>query len=142
MDQLSVEYIWETEGGETYFCANNAIIRLLQDNMLFCNFRAYSRNPRFDKETIVLFAIVNDVFAWGGADAEAVESDADLEELTRLHLDDPTFGVIKWVCRKRKMQPQAPLVELIKTNGGWTEEWESLPPNLYDRREDASGGEK
>ena len=141
------EDIWYMEeDGVPNFIPEYALVRLLQDEVLFCNFRPYSRVPWRDrtvlseKDTVVLFAIVNDIFAWGVADAEPVETEDDLEELINQHLDDPKYGVVEWACRKRDMQPQAPVRDYMKAAGKWTEELDNLPLNEHDQRIAAMGG--
>lgn len=52
------------------------------------------------------FVNCNDVFAWGCADVEQIESDEDLDALDQAKADAPNDWPFLWVARKRGMRPQ------------------------------------
>lgn len=113
------------------YCDESAIlIYLLERDVLFCNSRQYI--CPFDKsirpETIVLFVICNDVFAWGCADSEEITCD-ELPVLYKAVKADPKNAVVKWACKKRNLQPQRPIVTRMKADGSWDDEMEALPKN-------------
>lgn len=131
------------------FCEVKALAYLLNEKILHINTRPYIENPYDDKnkwvlakkETIVVFVNCNDVFAWGCADSEEIESSEQiykdkvnwLSELLKYHLDDPKWGSVKWCCKKRNQRPQEPLVNRMKEENVWDKEMESLPNNYEDR---------
>ena len=80
---------------------------------------------------IKLFVNCNDVFMWGCADMEEIQ----LTEIPSFTVDlrqDPKWGSIKWVCRKRNEKPQYPIIWDMYKDGQWTEEMEALPDNAYN----------
>jgi len=115
-----------------YFDDELALSVLLKDGILFCNSREYYYNGKKDGETIVLFVICNDVFAWGCADAEDLLT-SEIENLYNLHMKDKKCGAIKWCCIKRNEKPQYPMVKWMEENGSWDEVLENLPENYYDK---------
>lgn len=118
-------------------CAHEvALADLLRDEVVFCNHRLFDPDTwckpsgRTEGPTVVLFVIANDVFAWACADAECFTTE-DIGPLWRAHKEGK-WGVIKWLCRKRGMQPQKPIVTDMKADGAWTDEMEQLtvaPPS-------------
>lgn len=52
------------------------------------------------------FVNCNDVFAWGCADCEKIESDEDLDALDQAKADAPNDWPLLFVARKRKTRPQ------------------------------------
>lgn len=79
----------------------------------------------------VVLVNCNDVFAWGCADTENL-SEADIPELFLLWVEDAMWGPVKWVCMKRKEQPQFPIARDMKKAGVWCGRMEALEPNHYD----------
>lgn|ERR1035437_6318202 len=119
---------------ENYFDEEEALADLLKDNIIFPNEREYS-SKIFDREykgkTIVLFAICNDIFG-PAADAE----DLTLEELKSLHQlwkEDKKWGSVKWICKKRNLQPWPRIKELMIKEGVWDETLESLEKNGFNK---------
>ena len=53
----------------------------------------------------------NDLFYWGTADLEPIESDADLELLKECLDIDDSYGPTIYACRRRKMRPQNCVLE-------------------------------
>lgn len=81
-----------------------------------------------------LFSVnASDVFAWGCADSEFIESEAELWQLAELVVADPKYGDLRWLCQKRQQQPQPPWIERLKEAGAWNEVLQNLPANKMDR---------
>ena len=97
------------------------IAKLLDDEVIYIN--------EF-QDRVCLYVNCNDVFVWACADGEPIGI-LDIPVLFEYCEKDPKFGPIKWVCKKRNEKPQDPIVEWMKKEGCWTDEMESLPPNLY-----------
>lgn len=116
-----------------WFDEEEAIAQLLHDGVLFANSRDYSFELGGYKDggyTIVLFLNCNDVFAWGCADGEDVDT-KELETLYKLWYANKRWGATKWVCLKRNERPQIPIERDMKKEGAWDEEMEKLPENRY-----------
>ena len=126
------------------FDDSKALSYLLRKDVLFLNTRPYIENPWAPKEkrvvsesdTIVVFVNCNDVFAWGGADAETItgsdEVNFETNELYRLTscvIDNEKWGSTKFACWKRNLQPQKPVANDMKKDGVWDDFMESLPKN-------------
>lgn len=107
------------------------LAELLLANIVSIFSRDFTFNPgtqyQFDvEEGIVLEVNANDVFYWGCADSEYFGED----EIASIYAEwkkDPNFGIFKWLCKKRNMRPQVPLVEQIKKAGLWDAEFDALP---------------
>jgi hypothetical protein len=109
------------------------LAKLLDDGVLFCNSRKYlDMDGSVKEETIVLFVLFNDTFAWACADAESITT-AELPELFRMYEANPLCASTQWVCLKRNEKPQAPMVKWLKEQNAWTEALEALPDNQYDK---------
>lgn len=133
---------------KAYFFQDEALGYLLYEKVCFLNSRKYNKSWKEDEvdlsedSTIVVFVNCNDVFAWAYADGEEVSFSEYVEEgkvnelydLLRLHLENKKWGSIKWVCLKRNMKPQSPIVRDMKKEGYWDTELESLPENPIDAR--------
>ena len=78
-----------------------------------------------------VYVNANDIFIWGCGDGELLTSD-ELEKLVIMHLSDTCWGVAKWVCMQRNMQPQYPIKRDMKKNGYWDCELDNLPINPFD----------
>ncbi len=79
-----------------------------------------------------LWVFCSDMFAWAMSDGE----DITLEEIPELYHEwykEQMFGALKWVAKKRNLQPQEPVIEWIKKEGVWDDEWESLDFGDYNR---------
>lgn len=98
-----------------------AISQLLRNDELFMG-----ANPAKEEKTIMLFVLCNDLFYWGCADAEPI-SPEELEIFYTAWLNDKRWGTQKWVCRKRSLRPQVPIVKSMKEAGVWDDAMELLP---------------
>ena len=78
-----------------------------------------------DNDEIILEINANDIFYWGCADSEELRYSEILDFYKMATTEN--YGEIKWVCRKRKLRPQIPWVEILKKEGAWTDELESYP---------------
>ncbi|HEY6020205.1 MAG TPA: hypothetical protein VIY48_09975 [Candidatus Paceibacterota bacterium] len=76
----------------------------------------------------VLCLNVNDMFCWGCADAEQVR-ETEIAEVYAAWKADPGWGLVKWAARKRNLQPQRPVIELMKKHGSWDDVMEGLGKN-------------
>ena len=125
------------------FLVEEAISYLLNQEVLHANSRPFISNPwmprekwEIGEETLVLFVLCGDTFAWGGSDSEPVtyseDIDSELYKLLEFHLENKTYGVTKWVCIRRNQQPQKPLADAMKRQNVWNDVMESLPHNRYD----------
>lgn len=107
--------------------------KLLDEDILYVNCRQFV--CPFDKsikeDTLVLFVLCNDVFAWALADGEPIDT-LELPRLFKLYEKNNKCGSIQWVCIKRNQRPQYPMAEYLKENNGWTEQLQKLPYNHYD----------
>lgn len=86
------------------------------------------------KPSQALFSVnANDVFAWGCADSEFIESNDELHKLGEFIVADPKYGDFRWLCWKRQSQPQPPWIKRLKEENVWDDFFEQLPPNQADR---------
>ena len=72
----------------------------------------------------------NDVFAWGLADAEPLES-KDIEEVWRAWKFKGSLGVDFWCCKKRNQMPQPPVRRELEA-AGFSFEGLGLPDNYQE----------
>lgn len=75
---------------------------------------------------MTLYVNCNDLFMWACADAEPLSPD-DILPLWRAWKADPKHGTSKWACVRRGMQPQKPVVKMMKEDGAWDAAMEALP---------------
>lgn len=122
MDELSAQVV-TTVDGEEFFDEEITLAVLLRDGRIFAN-----SVPVGDGYQVCLFVFCSDIFAWGLADAESFGM-ADIEPLYRAHATDPVWGVAKWCCHKRQMQPQTPIIHRMKEADSWDQAMEALPEN-------------
>ena len=117
-----------------------AISFLMQEEVLFHNYRPYVTNP-WDKgedrtvddtATVVLFVQAGDVFAWGVAEARNLPGREALSSLLNEYLKYGLSGRDRWLCRLDNEKPQYPVMQAMKAAGAWDEEMEALPDNYYD----------
>jgi len=73
-----------------------------------------------DDGSVKIWVNCNDFFMWGCADAEQCYP-PDLEAIYKDHNI--------WLCKKRNMQPQKPVIEYLKKRGVWNDEFEKFPVN-------------
>lgn len=131
--------------GKEYCNEEFCLAELLRDNVLFCNERyyveyEYEKEKRADGRyhkiedkfkiqaaTTVLFVNCNDTFWWATGDAEPLPND-EIGNLYRMwkNPDNKGFGVTKWCCLQRGLQPQAPLKKMLQDAGVWDSRMESL----------------
>lgn len=144
---------FESDGKRhVFFDRDKAMALLLLDNVCNTDSRRYLEvdwGPRDDWEvgqdpTTVIFVNANDVFAWAVSDCVEVtsgdevhqdddgEGKNELYELLKEHLADRRWGSIKWICKKRNMGPQSPIVRDMIKDGAWTPDMQSLPHNPTD----------
>lgn len=124
-----------TYSGGKYLHTERVIGKLLEEDILFSNsFRTlgHSSGPfksdDVSPETICLFVNCNDTFAWATGDAENI-TEKDLPLLLKLYLHSPKWGVTKWVCLHRNLQPMSMIIRDMKADGYWDTELEALPKN-------------
>lgn len=102
---------------------------LLKEELVFCNSRKHLCLDGTEQSYItVIFALCNDVFAWGYAEAEPIEP-KEFSSFYELHKENKKWGAMKWACKKRNLQPQKPIVDDMKKDGYWDDELESLEKN-------------
>ena len=65
------------------------------------------------RKATALGVICNDLFGWGGADAEQI-CVGELRQLYDLWIDDPVYGSSIWCILKRKRLPQKPVFDSIQ----------------------------
>jgi hypothetical protein len=117
--------------GEVFFDEEKALAQLLLDGVIFINDTKYVFGDEIRDEWVIFCAVnCNDVFYWACADAESIETD-DLQSLYDHHVDESNggWGSTKWVCKKRNLKPQKPIVERMKSEGVWDDEMEKLQDN-------------
>jgi len=71
----------------------------------------YWAGPGNLEGTLTVSVNCNDLFYWGTADLEPIESDADLELLKECLDIDDSYGPTIYACRRRKMRPQNCVLE-------------------------------
>lgn len=127
-------------GDRTWFDGSMAAGILLMNSVLFVNQRKYVEiDGTIAGSTTVIFAICNDVFMWGCADAEAILND-ELKPLFMMWHENNTWGPVRWICIKRNEKPQGPIVRDMKAAGVWDDVLEALPENYVDAAARAKAG--
>lgn len=92
----------------------------------------YKRNkPEY---TTAVYVNASDIFMWGCADAQAIdssdnESPSEIIELYKLWKEHDQWGAVKWLALKRNLQPQSPVIDLMKKANYWDDSLDSLPLN-------------
>ena len=118
---------------DPYFDAGKAALELLKEDILWVRdggyLDGYIAGGMRDK--MVLLANLNDVFMWACSDAEDV-SQSDVQILYDGLMAKRTHYVTDWACKKRNMQPQPKLKQMMIDDGEWTNELEALPPGMKD----------
>lgn len=114
-----------TYDGKEHCVKENVLAVLLLEGLVFVN--DYEVDD--GEYTTVIYVNANDVFMWGCADATTITQD-ELEEFYKMSRNE--YGDIKWICKKRNIQPQSPLIKRIKDAGCWDDEFESLPKNIHN----------
>lgn len=131
-DEVFFSYI-DKDGESHNLCNENiALAKLLVDGVLFVG--DFDSGPFFKTEersteaTLCVWVNCNDLFMWASADAEDITED-ELPELYNMHMADKEWGSLKWACKKRNMQPQAPIIRDMKKDGAWDDMMEALSKN-------------
>ena len=119
--------------GDGYFDEDEALAQMLSDGYLFANARPYAMKVGEPAagQTVVLFVICSDTFAWGCADAEELPFN-QIEPLYQSILKHPVWGAAIWCCKRRGEQPQRPVRAKMQAAGVWDDSLEALSPNVYD----------
>lgn len=105
---------------------DSALGILLQEGVCFVSGQDYLAPWDNRRKTCAVVVGCNDLFYWACGDAEELPQD-QIEHVYRAWKADPQWGVTKWCCVQRKLQPQVPIVEDMKKDGAWTSELEALP---------------
>lgn len=122
---------WYTIDGKEHFNEEQALAVLLQAGELFANSRRYlGLEDEPYPETIVLFVICNDVFAWGCADAEELPLH-ELVNLYKMWRAEKGWGTTKWCCKRRNQKPQGPVEKKMREVGKWDAMMDGLRANDY-----------
>lgn len=118
----------ELANGNYLFDYVEALLIMLREDV--CHFGSgYHPDKQLSPESFITIGVYvgcNDLFYWASADAECV-SFPEVEDLYRSWLDDPKWGAWVWCCKRRKLQPQAPVKRDMIEDGVWTGELEALP---------------
>lgn len=96
-----------------------ALAALLASESVFLNTNWSQKDwPEEARDTVVIYASCNDVFAWGCADAEEVDHD-EINDVFDHWMKDRDWGVAVWCIKKCKLMPQPPVERLIRLGGIW-----------------------
>ena len=108
------------------------LAKLLIDDVLFVG--DFNTGPFFvsDKpspeSTACVWINCNDLFSWGCADCEPLSAQ-EIPAFFKEYKKDPRNASTRWCCRKRNLQPQRPIIEQMKKDGEWDEEFENIGKN-------------
>ena len=123
-----------TYEGEECIDEEAAVAWLLKVGYCFLNCRQYCHFEWKDKpdgRTLVVYVNTSDIFAWGCADGEDLETE-DILPLYKLCRDNGFWGVVKWACRLHNEKPQLAVAKDMKKAGYWDEEMKSFSDNKYN----------
>lgn len=109
--------------GEEYCHEDIALGQMLLAGILHVHGPEWADGPQ-----TLISVVCSDLFSWGCADSEDLPTD----EIGNLYKHWKRGEIDLWVCKRRKMRPQKPIVDGLKKAGKWTDEWEALPPNPFD----------
>lgn len=133
LNKDNIYYEYEVKGEKReLWVEENILAYLLREDVVFMNFRDYhlkTKNFEHNGSTIVIFQNCSDVFMWGCADGEDIETEEQLILLYLLYIDNKQWGNMKWACMRRNMQPQAPIRRDMKKTGYWDDVLENLGKN-------------
>ena len=110
---LTDDELWQDE-------IDYKLAHLIINNVIFTNngwFYAKQGIP-WKEDAVSLHVNCNDIFAWGGADAEDITHD-EIHELYAMWRKDPGYGPAAWCIKKRKMMPQPPVEKSMREAGIW-----------------------
>jgi len=128
-----IEYEKGTRFMNEKISEEDMVSELLQERILYCHStKTYDEiSKEIEPETITIYMLCNDIFAWGCADSEQVTL-SDLKDLYHEFKEDKDGGPVRWVCRKRNEKPQKPVEKWMREGKYWNDEMESLPENHYE----------
>lgn len=128
--ELDESRVFFTIKGKEYCDENIALARLLMDDVIFCNERAFLElgGNKVGGQTTALFVICSDIFSWACADAECLPIE-EIGNLYKMHIANLKWGRMRWCAIRRNLQPQKPVIKSMKDDGVWDEIMESLPDN-------------
>ena len=104
--------------GKEYCNEEKALSELLADDILFVGANS--------TDTVRLYVCCNDLFYWASADAEDLPQD-EIGSLYKAWQANKKWGASIWCCKRRNLQPQAPVKAMMQKEGAWTDEVEALP---------------
>lgn len=88
--------------------------------------------PEKAREQFCIFLNMNDMFAWGCADAEEITHD-ELKDVYTHFEKNPEWGPVIWASKKRRQLPQQPVIDMMIKDGvdieALTKEIEELKRN-------------
>ncbi len=128
--EIKEETIIQYHEGKEYSDENLALAVLLAAGHCFLN----NAKVYGDEHTTCVYLNCSDMFMWACADAECIVSSDEAEEseiiqVYKYYRENKQWGPLKWIAIKRNVQPQRPVVDMIKKDGYWDEVWEALPKN-------------
>ena len=125
--------IFEIDGEEHCYETKAIGEIMLADNTLFLGGISgpFWENDN-DKQAAAIFVNCSDVFMWGCADAEPLACH-EIGDFYKAWKKGPD-AVTKWACKKRNLQPQAPIREQMKKDGSWDDEMKALTKNSDDKK--------
>lgn len=85
------------------------------------------------EEVAMLYLNCSDVFIWGCADWEPVTLN-DIREIYKMSFENLAWCCTRWVCKKRNLQPQGPIIKDMKRDAAWCEMMENLPKQWRPRK--------
>lgn len=107
-----------------------ALAELIRDEVLHFVDRRYlhDHTDEIAGRTTLLVVVCSQLFGWGGTDCEDLPFD-EILPLYQARRGDPAWGVAKWCCRRRGMQPQRSIREALKKAGAWDADMQALSRN-------------
>jgi len=134
MIDVSDRKYWFDIDGKKIPNEESMLAKLLDEGPLFCNSRTYldldDKTPK--EETIVVFYNCNDVFV-PAADAISLTL-SELPDLFEKYEKMGDDGCLLWLCVKQNEQPRERIITKLKERGTWSETFENLPENIYDKK--------
>jgi hypothetical protein len=111
-----------------------ALVDLLREEIVFANGRQYiCPFAGVKPETVVLFVLANDLFAWASADGEELPY-SEIVPLHRAWKEHGHSGVTRWLCLRRKLRPLPSVERQMRATGKWDADLEALPLRGEDAR--------
>lgn len=122
--------VWISQSLGECFDEDLALAELIESDTIVCFPAKVTLQDGADYKFIGLNIRHSDLFMWACSDYEHIEYD-DLRSIYDASLQP--FGIEKWCCKKRGLQPQRPIREQMKTAECWDDEMEALPKNPDDK---------